>query len=504
MNAPSRPRVCVFAGPSLSAAEIRAAFAAIDVDLQVLPPVQQGDVLRLIDRLPDVIGVIDGAFFHAPSVLHRELLLALERGARVLGSSSMGALRAAELDRFGMEGIGEIYRLYRRGTIDGDDEVAVLHAAQDDGFRPLTEALVNVRHNLSRARRRGIVSVDTAAKVLAHAKRLPFMQRTYPAILGAASRAARLALDGFLRREAVDLKREDALLLARTIVARIDGAEPWPGRIALEVRRTSLLHRYERQYVGHQVGDQHVPDDVTLAFQQLLLPAFPALYRGVSLRCLALDEAAHRGLASDGARAVAAFRRSRRLRSDPVYRAWLRRRLMSDDDLLQLLRERELEKHVLDLYRSRRPPARGRTALLRRMARDVAARYGIETSALERPLLMHPGVPWTGPLIRELKSRGAFARAVEVAARILRHNTRVFERHPRLARAPVRRGLLNEFVAARWGVDPAELDASIRQRGFADHRDFVAAARHLYVYEKTRRASTARDWEAVSSCFVHP
>jgi hypothetical protein len=339
--------------------------------------------------------------------------------------------------------------------------------------------------------------------VLAHAKRLPFMQRTYPAILGAASRAARSALDGFLRREAVDLKREDGLLLARTIVARIDGSEPWPGRIALDVRRTSLLHRYERQYVGQRVGDEHVPDDVTLAFQRLLLPAFPAFYRRVSLRCLALDEAAHRGLASDGARAVAAFRRSRPLRSDPAYRAWLRRRLMSDDDLLHLLRERDLEKQVLDLYRSSRPPAHGRAALLRRMARDVAARYGIGASALARPLLMHPGVPWTGPLIRELKGRGAFAGAVDVAARILRHNTRIFERHPRLARAPVRRGLLNEFIAARWGVDPAELEAPIRERGFADHGDFVAAARHLYVYEKTRRARTARDWEAVRSCFVH-
>src|SRR4051794_18593554 len=102
----ARPLVCLFVGPSLPAAEIRARFAAVDADLWLLPPAQRGDVLRLLTSRPDVVGILDGYFFHVPSLLHREIILALEQGARVLGAASLGALRAAELDTYGMEGVG--------------------------------------------------------------------------------------------------------------------------------------------------------------------------------------------------------------------------------------------------------------------------------------------------------------------------------------------------------------------------------------------------------------
>ncbi|MCK7501323.1 MAG: TfuA-like protein [Comamonadaceae bacterium] len=38
------------------------------------------------------------------------MIYALEAGAKVLGASSMGALRASELDIYGMEGIGRSTR----------------------------------------------------------------------------------------------------------------------------------------------------------------------------------------------------------------------------------------------------------------------------------------------------------------------------------------------------------------------------------------------------------
>jgi hypothetical protein len=499
-----RRRVCVFSGPSLSAAEIQSRLASVDADVEVLPPAQQGDVLRLIAEPPDVIGIVDGYFFHVPSVLHREILLALERGVRVLGSSSLGALRAAELDVFGMEGVGEIYRLYRRCAIDGDDEVAVLHATADEGFRALTEALVNLRHNLRAAQRKRLVSARTATRVLAHAKRLPFMQRTSRAIMTAATGRERVALAGFLRGHAVDLKRRDAMLLVDTIARRIAGKQPWPRRVPLEVRRTSLFQRYEQKYVGQRVGGRDVPDDLTLTLQRIVSPSFLALYRRVSLRCLALDEAAHRGSTAPDARtAIARFRRSKRLRSDAAYRAWLQRRFLTHDELARLLRERELEERIVALYRSLHPGVRGRGALLRYLARDVAARHGVDESALMRPLLMRPGVPWTGPLIREMKERGAFRPAAALAARILDHNSRVFDRLPHLAQAPIRRGLLDELVARRWGVEPEQLGASALERGFAGDADFVQAARHVFVYERTMRARSDRDWDGFADCFVH-
>jgi hypothetical protein len=136
--------------------------------------------------------------------------------------------------------------------------------------------------------------------------------------------------------------------------------------------------------------------------------------------------------------------------------------------------------------------------------RDVAARHGAGESALTPPLLMAPGVPWTAPWLRELKYGGTFARAVARARRILGHNAALFERDPRFARAPVRRGLLDELFAHRWGIEPQRLDESLGQRGFTGDGEFVEAARHVYVYEKTVGVRTPDAWESLRDCFIQP
>jgi hypothetical protein len=494
-----RPRVCLFVGPSLSAADVEGALGAADAEVTVRPPVEQGDILRLIEELPDVIGIIDGQFFHAPAVLHREILLALERGARVLGAASIGALRAAELDAFGMEGIGTIYRLYRTGAIDADAEVAVLHAAPVDGFRPLTEALVTIRHNLRRARRRRVISAQTATRALATLKRLHFTRRTSGAVLAAVPGRERPALARFLAREAVDLKREDALRILRTIARRIGGQAAGPPRVRVRVNETSLFQYYRREYVGRGLEGRHVTDEIVLDFQRVLSPSFPALYRRVALRGLALDEAAHRGLAPESAATLLArFRRGRGLGTPAALRTWARRRCLSETELIQALREGDLEARLVARYR-RRHPSSGRPALLGRVAADVAARRGVSTRVLTRPLLVHPGVPWSEGIIRELKLRGEFRPALGVASRILRHNAAVFARHPWLAEAPVRRGLLTELLAGRWGVPLERLDAALHARGLPGYDDVVEAARHVFVYGRTS-AGPVRP-ERLTDCF---
>ena len=168
-------RVCVFVGPSARPGD----FDGLDAEVTLLPPIQQGDLLRLAERKPDVIAIVDGYFFQVPSVLHKEIMLALENGARVLGAASLGALRAAELYPFGMEGVGAIYRMYRRGTIDGDDEVAVLHTNAADGFRALSEPLVSMRYNLRQAVGCGIISPRAAAGAVRSLAQLHFSKRTH-------------------------------------------------------------------------------------------------------------------------------------------------------------------------------------------------------------------------------------------------------------------------------------------------------------------------------------
>jgi len=143
----------VFLGPTLRAAE-----AASILDATYLPPAAQGDVVRAVQRYgPSCIVIIDGAFQSVPAVRHREILWALHKGIPVVGAASMGALRAAELDRHGMVGVGEIYRWYRRFAFAPDDWVAVLHEPVEFGSQPLTIAHVDLRKTVRKARRNGLI-----------------------------------------------------------------------------------------------------------------------------------------------------------------------------------------------------------------------------------------------------------------------------------------------------------------------------------------------------------
>jgi hypothetical protein len=205
----------IFAGPTISAAESPEAAGAA-----WLPPVSQGDVYRAALRRPAAIGIIDGYFENVPSVWHKEILWAMSEGIHVFGSASMGALRAAELDAFGMAGVGAIYEAYRDGVLEDDDEVAVAHAPAEHGFRAGSDAMVNIRVTVKRAGAAGVLSDATAQGVLRIAKALFYPERSYAHILDLAAsqglNAAELnAFRGWLPSGRVDQKRDDALAMVR-------------------------------------------------------------------------------------------------------------------------------------------------------------------------------------------------------------------------------------------------------------------------------------------------
>lgn len=195
-------RPVVFTGLSLPHSEV-------DERVEALPPVARGDIDRLLarDEPPTAIGIVDGSFLQGLMLSPKEVLRALDSGVAVLGSSSLGALRAAELDRYGMRGIGRIYRMYRDGEIEADDEVAVTF--DPDTHRPLSEPLVNIRIALETAHREGTVSAETKDLVLRTAKDLYFPDRTYRRLLHELGPA----VPQDLFDNAPDTKRDDARLL---------------------------------------------------------------------------------------------------------------------------------------------------------------------------------------------------------------------------------------------------------------------------------------------------
>ena len=218
--------IYVFTGPTISAEDARKELRA-----EYLPPVSEGDVYRVTLKKPAAIGIIDGYFENVPSVWHKEILYALSRGVHVFGASSMGALRAAELAAFGMEGIGAIFQAYRDGHLEDDDEVAVTHGPPELGFPLLSEAMVSIRRTLSDASAANVLSESTRQSLESTAKALHYRDRTYGTIVAeaAGSGVPNGELERFkswLPSGRVDQKREDALVMLRTMRDRFKGKPP--------------------------------------------------------------------------------------------------------------------------------------------------------------------------------------------------------------------------------------------------------------------------------------
>jgi hypothetical protein len=210
----------VFLGPTMPVEAAREICEAI-----YLPPVAMGDLYALEDARPSTVAIIDGTFQNAPAVWHKEILYALSRGTRVIGASSMGALRAAELHQFGMEGVGAIYEAFRDGIYNDDDEVAVMHAAREHGYRPLSEAMVNIRAGLREALDRGLIGSKTRDELVRQAKRVFYPERSWPALFKIGLQEGLPSdemgrLETYVRSEKPNAKRADATLLLNMLATK--------------------------------------------------------------------------------------------------------------------------------------------------------------------------------------------------------------------------------------------------------------------------------------------
>lgn len=232
--------IAVFAGPSLPQG-----CRPTHPGLHWFPPAATGDILRIADQDFDAICLIDGYFDHRPSPWHKELLVAMEAGIRLVGASSMGALRAAELDSYGMEGVGAIYRAYRSGLLTGDDEVALIHGPESMNWAAASIPLVEVRATLLKAVRLRLFDVPTARRLRAVAMEVHYVDRDWPLLARifedqglAAGIAARMA------DLHVPLKQMDARL---AVSAALANGPPPPRQ---RVPRTSFLRDLDRELSG--------------------------------------------------------------------------------------------------------------------------------------------------------------------------------------------------------------------------------------------------------------
>lgn len=209
-------RIVVYTGTS-----IRHHDARNILDADYLPPVKRDDIKKLMSSPPDIVGIIDGVFFDSAAVAHREIIEALKIGVTVVGGASMGALRASELDSYGMIGVGRIYEMYKSGILESDDEVAVTFDAET--MEPLSIPLVNLRTTLRLAQDIGFLTQEKSEALIDVTRKIFYPDRNYRNIVieslrkGVITYAEKEQLLDFFKKNEVDVKREDAVLVLEKI-----------------------------------------------------------------------------------------------------------------------------------------------------------------------------------------------------------------------------------------------------------------------------------------------
>lgn len=234
-------KLVAFLGPSLAEPDARTITRGA---CEVRPPARRGDVWRAVADGAKVIALIDGLFERVPSVWHKEILDALDSGVAVLGGSSMGALRAAELHRFGMVGVGTIFGWYASGECVDDGDVALVHADAEHAFRPLSLPQVNVRWNIQRAVRARVISRRVGERIIERSARIFYGERTWQDVFTHAHLDPRsnVRLAQWIPENFEDLKRIDAEACLRAALALANTQAPAPTRSA-RARPSSLVRR---------------------------------------------------------------------------------------------------------------------------------------------------------------------------------------------------------------------------------------------------------------------
>ncbi|HZF11038.1 MAG TPA: TfuA domain-containing protein [Thermoanaerobaculia bacterium] len=458
------PDVIVFAGPCLAAPGGFAAELAEIPGIEIRPPARRGDLLAAVARRPHTLVLLDGYYYTVGAVTHKELLYALEAGIRVIGAASLGALRAAEMAPFGMLGVGKIFAWFRDGALDGDDEVALLHAPEELGYRAVTVALVEVRDALEHLVEEGAVEAAAAGVLVGELKRLPFSER-HPAriealaagLLGEPGRqrlARRLAS---FSRKAADAR--EALALARTPppAASVSAAAPSRALDYFSADRERWLR------VPISPGLPIAPE-ISLAqtwgVVQLLHPDAPELVRGWRLRYLLASAVRWAGLAAEPAREAARLAVLEGHLAEHFGQPFLPRAELVEEARLQAASELALETWG------------GTGPALRALAK----RFGVGASdggggvprllaTLEEQAAALP--PWW--LARSFafcSDLGAALAATRAAAEV--HGCfRVWA-----AGARVGRGALLALAADLWGCPEAAVAAEAARRGLTDRRGY--------------------------------
>jgi hypothetical protein len=135
----------------------------------------------------------------------------------VVGGASMGALRASELDDFGMIGIGQVYEDYKTGIVESDDDVAVV--INPETLEQLSEALISMNYTFKAAKDKGIINEEEYKILVKTAKSIYYPKRTYGQVFKDSNLGTEKIkqINKFFKENKVDIKRDDAIMVLKYV-----------------------------------------------------------------------------------------------------------------------------------------------------------------------------------------------------------------------------------------------------------------------------------------------
>ncbi|HET6208145.1 MAG TPA: TfuA-like protein [Terracidiphilus sp.] len=162
-------KTIIFAGPSISHQELAALTTA-----DLAPPIRRGDIDRFADY--GMFVIIDGEFGQSLSVSPKEILGLLRAGKTVIGASSMGALRASELDGCGMIGVGWVYEHFASAAVRRDDDVALAYSPLD--LCSVTVPVIEIEYWTTLLLERNLISAKDKKEICQVTRKIFYAERT--------------------------------------------------------------------------------------------------------------------------------------------------------------------------------------------------------------------------------------------------------------------------------------------------------------------------------------
>ncbi len=371
--------ILIFAGSTISGQEILQHLDAI-----LLPPPAQGDILTSLDQYrPQAIGIIDTAFPRSAWV--SEAHFALRSGVAVYGAGAQGALRAVELQDYGMKGCGKVFHDFATGEHSDDAAVLCRYTEQNGLFVKTSESLVNVLATLKSAYTSGILNETEFDRLCLKSQEVYWRERSWQHILlpdlFTEPRRYEEACD-WLKKNQVDLQKQDAIELLQAIANDKDQLRH---NIYVPADRLGMLEHMYRRECKAQRDSGSVP--------------FFSIAHHAAINHTKPLEVNFSGLNRD---IVAFFAERMELQPtenelDYEWTIFKHERSLDEEGLKQWCHENDMTPEAMDELIKK-------NALCRKMHQWMIMKRGLGRA--------------TGPFLDELKIRGEYPKYAESAARI--------------------------------------------------------------------------------------